>query len=216
MSARMRKVGGGRGQLAPGEEDALQLQTASRKAGLFKAQGRGWRGGGREKPKNDNPERRAEFGALLPCCRSPLRLSSFASPPQHPLPQTSHARACSSFPSPPLPPPKLEKKKKKKLSGSHSTCGPEVCWRGGRGAGTAAGAASYLVKFVLPSEWTQAPGAAGGDAGLARSLRLAPARRAWLAPRPPPPSRARSGPPTPTTASFQYGILSVRMPGTLF
>lgn len=72
------------------------------------------------------------------------------------------------------------------------------------------------MKFVLPSACTQAPGASGGDAGLDRRLCLAPARSASLAPRPPPPSRARFGPPTPTTASFQYGILSVRMPGTLF
>ena len=82
--------------------------------------------------------------------------------------------------------------------------------------GTADGAVTYLVKFVLPSAWTKAPGATREDVGLARRLCLAPARSASLAPRPPPPSRARSGPPTPTTASFQYGILSVRMPGTLF
>lgn len=64
MSAQMRKVGGGRGQLAPGEEDTLQLQTVSRKAGLFKAEGRGcWKG--TRAAKMTTRERRAEFGALL-------------------------------------------------------------------------------------------------------------------------------------------------------
>lgn len=60
----MRKVGGGRGQLALGEEDTLQLQTVSRKARLFKAEGQGcWKGTGES--NMTTPERRAEFGALL-------------------------------------------------------------------------------------------------------------------------------------------------------
>lgn len=123
----------------------------------------------------------------------------------------------SSLPRPGWPePPFFPKLEKKKLTGALNLRAGGLL-AGGLGAGAAAGAASYLVKFVLPSEWTQAPGATGGPlASLARSLCLAPARSASLAPRPPPPSRARSGPPTPTTASFQYGILSVRMPGTLF
>lgn len=128
-------------------------------------------------------------------------------------------------PRPPPPPPAYPKlngaslfsklKKKKKLTGALNLRAGGL-WRGELGAGTAASAVSYLVKFVLPSAWTKAPGAAGEDTGLARRLCLAPARSAPLAPSPPPPSRARFGPPTPTTASFQYGILSVRMPGTLF
>lgn len=45
----MTKVGSGSKQLAPGEEGTLQLRTDSRKAGLFKGEGREGKAQGKQK-----------------------------------------------------------------------------------------------------------------------------------------------------------------------
>lgn len=132
--------------------------------------------------ENDNPGAQSGvWGSALVLPLSPPALP-FCFSPSAPPPRASHARAGPSLPFSP----KLEKKQ---LTGALNLRAGGLL-AGGLGAGAAAGAASYLVKFVLPSEWTQAPGATGGPpASLARSAspRLAlprslPARRLPRAP----------------------------------
>lgn len=94
----------GEDSFAPGRTLCNYGRTPAR-PGFFKAEGRGGRGRG---SKNDNPERSAEFGALLKCCRFLLQPFSFASLPRHPLlqpPTPGLARASLFFFS------ELEKKK---------------------------------------------------------------------------------------------------------
>lgn len=155
-------------------------------------------------------ERGAEFGAVLRGGRSALPPSSPAAPLLQP-PTAGRARA-SVFP---------EAGGGKRLPGGGTQPAGR---RAARPAGWARGqrparrptwrtscSARRGPRPRAPRGW----GGRGAPASLARSRRLAPARAASLAARPPPPSRARSGPPPPAAASFQYGILAVRMPGTL-
>ena len=183
----------------PGRRTLCNYGRTPAKAGLCKAEGprEGDRGS-----KNDNPERRADYGALLQCCRFLLLSFPFAPLPKHSLLQP---------PTPGLAPASLFfGAGKKKLTGAlNLRAGGLLAGLAERGDSDRA--ASYLMKFVLPAAWTKTPGAA-----VVGGTPASPASSGLLAPRPPPPSRARSTPPTPTTASFQYGILSVRMPGTLF
>lgn len=93
MSAQMRKVGGGRGHCAPGEEYAFQLRTDSREAGLCEAEGPGGRGRGGAKMTTRSTARSLGICSRAVAFSSSPALSllshctpSFAPPHPHPEP----------------------------------------------------------------------------------------------------------------------------------
>lgn len=140
----------GEDSFAPGRTLCNYGRTPAR-PGFFKAEGRGGRGRG---SKNDNPERSAEFGALLKCCRFLLQPFSFASLPRHPLvqpPTPGLARASLFFRS----------WKKRSLPGAlNLRAGGLLAGRAGRGDSGRRGVLPGEVR--PPRGWTEAPGAAGG------------------------------------------------------
>lgn len=163
MSAQMRKVGGGRGHCAPGEEYAFQLRTDSREAGLCEAEGPGGRGRGGAKMTTRSTER-----SLGICSRA------VAFSPSPALSLLSHCTPSFGPPTPsPIQLPFFSELEKEKLTGAlNLRAGGPLAGRAGRGD---SGRRGVLPGEVRPPRGVdRGRGAAeAGDAGLTRSLRLA-------------------------------------------
>lgn len=93
MSAQMRKVGGGGDSLHPGRRTLCNYGGTPPRPGFSKPRDAGEGDSGSQ---NDNPERRAEFEAVLKCCRFLLLPFSFAPLPQ-PLPTPSSSPPSSGL-----------------------------------------------------------------------------------------------------------------------